>query len=321
MATIGIGFVYVLSNVAMPGYLKIGHTGLLADDRAKKLFTTGVPEPFTVELRLTTSSPHAVERAAHRLLGEFRHRRDREFFKMPVLEAVAGVRAAALDANGIGSYLDNKIHYIRSGDRRTGRLLAGQVLVVLRYPELFAREAEVIDIWQAHADGDYIELFGTNDSTAVAGLSDSDPDGDADPVPNLGRSDSAPNVAMNGRERLLPGDRLVWIDHSDGDVLPASTIFEITSYCQVVSRTYTPRFSEDGFPLLLNVLNADPSASMLEVARQALDLPRPRSWAPAQDRSPDQWTEIGGQSVGPEMWIPQLRQPRKQPRQARPPRT
>jgi hypothetical protein len=139
------------------------------------------------------------------------------------------------------SWFSDEIHYVRSGNRLTARLFAGQVLVVLRNLELFASEADIIDIWQAHADGDYIEMFGTEDSTAVAGLPDNDPDGAVDPVPYLDRSAAAPNISINVRGRLLPADRLIWIDRSDDISEPGSAIFEMVSYCQVVGRDRSHR--------------------------------------------------------------------------------
>lgn len=63
-----VGFTYVLSNAAMPGMVKVGWTGDLGEDRAKKLRTTGVPLPFTVEFVAETSFPEQVEavlRAGH----------------------------------------------------------------------------------------------------------------------------------------------------------------------------------------------------------------------------------------------------------------
>ena len=48
----GMNYVYILSNESMPGLLKIGYTSCDPRKRAAELFTTGVPEPFRVELVL-----------------------------------------------------------------------------------------------------------------------------------------------------------------------------------------------------------------------------------------------------------------------------
>lgn len=87
-----VGFTYVLSNLAMPGMVKVGWTDALAEDRAKKLRTTGVPLPFTVEFGAETSFPKQAETAAHAMLAEHQVSVDREFFRVPPHSAIEAVR-------------------------------------------------------------------------------------------------------------------------------------------------------------------------------------------------------------------------------------
>ncbi|NQZ11489.1 MAG: hypothetical protein HRT35_30420 [Algicola sp.] len=56
-----------------------------------------------------------------------------------------------------------------------------------------------------------MEIFAEHSPTHVAGMSDYDPDSDKDPVPYLNRENNAVNGMLNGREKLMPSDRLVWI--------------------------------------------------------------------------------------------------------------
>ena len=44
------GWIYCLSNISMPGLVKIGVTQLSPQKRAIKLHTTGVPTPFKIEI-------------------------------------------------------------------------------------------------------------------------------------------------------------------------------------------------------------------------------------------------------------------------------
>ena len=44
-----LGYVYVMSNVAMPGLYKIGCTSRNPYERASDLYSTGVPAPFVVD--------------------------------------------------------------------------------------------------------------------------------------------------------------------------------------------------------------------------------------------------------------------------------
>ena len=63
------GFVYILSNPAMPGLIKIGKTRLDPADRAAQLQTTGVPAGFKVEYACRTPDPEVVEQAMHVAFG------------------------------------------------------------------------------------------------------------------------------------------------------------------------------------------------------------------------------------------------------------
>ncbi len=78
------GIVYVLSNPAMDGLIKIGETnGDSARnvlDRMKELDTTGVPLSFRCEYAALVNDRRSVESALHVAFGENRIRQNREFF-------------------------------------------------------------------------------------------------------------------------------------------------------------------------------------------------------------------------------------------------
>jgi len=81
------GYIYCFSNPCMPGLLKVGmiHTeGKTPDDRAKELFTTGVPCPFTIEFAKKVKDPKAKEALLHKLLEQYteRYSHRREFFRV-----------------------------------------------------------------------------------------------------------------------------------------------------------------------------------------------------------------------------------------------
>ena len=82
-----IGYVYCLSNESMPNLVKVGeiHTdGKTPKDRARELFTTGVPAPFKVEFAKKVKNPKQKEITLHKLLEEFteRYSSRREFFQV-----------------------------------------------------------------------------------------------------------------------------------------------------------------------------------------------------------------------------------------------
>lgn len=86
---VGPGYVYILTNPAMPGLIKIGKTRLNPTDRANQLQTTGVPQGFQVEYACHTPDPEAVEQAMHVAFGPRRVNDRREFFEIEPEQAVA----------------------------------------------------------------------------------------------------------------------------------------------------------------------------------------------------------------------------------------
>ena len=303
-----VGFTYVLSNPAMPGMVKVGWTDALAEDRAKKLRTTGVPLPFTVEFGAATSFPKQTETAAHAMLAEHQVSGDREFFRVPTHLAIEAVRDALLDVASIDAWQSEEPHHVRQDDRIALTTHAGDVFVLLVYPDGEAKRAQPLDLWTSHADGDLLELFGTPNRTHVAGLSDYDPGAEIDPVPFLDRDKNRPNGVMNGRERLVSGDRVLWFRPMAEGLSCKMAMFEIENYCQVISRTWNPQLTEDGWPLLLEYPTADMQPEcVIRTTLAALHLPRPQTWEP-RNLDPEDEAAASGDPAPPEYWLRQLAQ-------------
>ena len=86
------GIVYVLSNRAMPGLVKIGMTTRPElDARLKELYTTGVPVPFDVEYacEVKASNCAKIEKALHTAFEPNRINANREFFQIKKEQAIA----------------------------------------------------------------------------------------------------------------------------------------------------------------------------------------------------------------------------------------
>jgi hypothetical protein len=88
------GAVYILSNSAMPGLLKIGYTTKTAEERSVELFTTGVPARFRVEFEAVVDNAPGLERLVHSALAAHRHSDDREWFSVSLKTAVERIRTA-----------------------------------------------------------------------------------------------------------------------------------------------------------------------------------------------------------------------------------
>lgn len=75
------GYVYILTNEAMPGLIKIGRTTRDVDLRASELWQTGVPQRFDVFCACRTLDCVQLEAYAHASLSQHRVSRSREFFR------------------------------------------------------------------------------------------------------------------------------------------------------------------------------------------------------------------------------------------------
>ena len=85
-----LGIVYVLSNPAMPGLVKIGLTG--SEDatlRLIQLYSTGVPLPFKLEYACKVANPEEVEQALHQAFSPNRVNPKREFFQIDPAQAIS----------------------------------------------------------------------------------------------------------------------------------------------------------------------------------------------------------------------------------------
>jgi len=85
-------WIYVLSNPAMPGLLKIGYTIQDPIDRAKQISaSTGIALPFALEYAFHCHNGSILEKELHAYLDSFRVSTNREFFKISLEDAIAAI--------------------------------------------------------------------------------------------------------------------------------------------------------------------------------------------------------------------------------------
>lgn len=92
------GIVYILTNEAMPGYVKIGLTQQNdVGERVRQLDNTSLPMPFECYFAAHVPDCRKVERTLHFVFGERRVRRNREFFTIEPDLAKAIIELVAID--------------------------------------------------------------------------------------------------------------------------------------------------------------------------------------------------------------------------------
>ena len=83
--------VYILTNQAMPGIIKIGITDGLIEQRMKELDKTSTPLPFECFFAKKVSDNKFIESKMHEAFDTFRIRQNREFFRMDPSAAKAAL--------------------------------------------------------------------------------------------------------------------------------------------------------------------------------------------------------------------------------------
>ena len=84
--------IYILTNEAMPGYVKIGRTSDLEQRRLSLSRPSGVPLPFEVYYASEVEDAQKDEQWLHSVFADRRVRDEREFFKIDPERVVAALK-------------------------------------------------------------------------------------------------------------------------------------------------------------------------------------------------------------------------------------
>lgn len=96
------GWVYIISNSAMPGLVKVGFSSKDPDLRASELSHTGSPYPYVVDYEVLTEHPRDIEQQVHRKLSACRE--GREWFRCTSEFAVSVVQQIVGDGAIVESF-------------------------------------------------------------------------------------------------------------------------------------------------------------------------------------------------------------------------
>lgn len=90
--------IYILTNEAMPGFVKIGKTSTSLEQRVKELSaSTSVPLPFTCFYACTVKDAAFAERQLHDAFDNQRVNPRREFFQISPERVVAALKLAEIE--------------------------------------------------------------------------------------------------------------------------------------------------------------------------------------------------------------------------------
>lgn len=103
------GYIYLLINQSMEGIVKIGKTTRDPQNRVNELSSaTGVPTPFTLVYKEYFNNCSDAEIAIHIALESYRVSNNREFFKVPIYEAIDIIKNIHENQNGLKSQESEK---------------------------------------------------------------------------------------------------------------------------------------------------------------------------------------------------------------------
>jgi hypothetical protein len=87
------GWTYIITNLAMPGLVKVGFTMKDPQLRAEELNNTGSPHPFVVQYDILVDDPQQIEQQVHKELKEFSE--GKEWFRCSIECAIEAITRIA----------------------------------------------------------------------------------------------------------------------------------------------------------------------------------------------------------------------------------
>jgi hypothetical protein len=265
------GSIYIMENPSFKeNMLKIGRTEGEPQRRAKKLFTTGVPDKFTISYEEDVSDCILAEKLIHKKLKKFRYKKNREFFVLPLQEAISQVQEVTQRGMYQPQNLTDSIWHTLN-ENMTVRWLcySHDFVALIRYPHPLLDEIEMVDIWQCEE----------GDQFMITDRPCDDP------------SDIALDKAINGHLidfwDIYPSDRIIWvgkprINSQDSSEYSILSILDCQSYAKM-ARFPKDFYCIEGYPvpagdLLWFGANSKPQQALREAVLKIKERGSPHTW-------------------------------------------
>jgi hypothetical protein len=162
--------VYVLTNPAMPGLVKIGKTTQLeVEERMKQLYGTGVPVPFDCAFACQVKDATEVEKALHFAFGNGRLNPNREFFRIEAERVIAVLKLLKVD--DITTQFEQQIEAdIEAVDKQSAQSLKDTKRPRMNFHELGIPNGSVLVSKDGSAQATVVEEKKVNYEGAVCSL-------------------------------------------------------------------------------------------------------------------------------------------------------
>jgi hypothetical protein len=241
------GSVYILKNPVLPeDMLKIGRTEHGAQKRAKQLFTTGLPEEFNICYERDVPDCIVTEKLVHQKLKKYRHKANREFFVIPLQEAISTVEEVIHEEFDESSKpIQAGIHRLSADTTFRWSCYAKGFILLFRHESWLSEKPKLINFWGCKAK-DHMLLT-------------SRPEDDPSSLVELAKKSYVPG-SLSEIIIIYPGDRIVVIgspkSESDSQQLslfePELSIISIIDcwkYGKMMGFMEKIEIHPDGFPI------------------------------------------------------------------------
>jgi hypothetical protein len=145
--------VYVLTNQAMPGYVKIGMTQQNdVEERVRRLDCTSTPLPFEVFYSAIVANAKNVEALLHDAFMDSRVRRNREFFQIDPARVVSALKIGEIQditptieivSNSSNEEKEDDLHALEKARTKSERLNFEMVNIPVGAELSFVRNEEI----------------------------------------------------------------------------------------------------------------------------------------------------------------------------------
>ena len=258
------GYIYILHNPSLrDDYLKIGITTRSPQERAAELSArTGVAQQYVVVYQRWVMNPNNAEAKIHTYLDRYRINEKREFFQLPLEEAIQAVRCIADEEAQIEQWSGRHLITEVSAPIRWISQ-AGDLFLFTRYITLFERRPTPLDVWEARDDND--QLLITSDL-------------------RLDPTSLMPELSVGEDKIFRTGDRLSWVSRSRNGIFgepppPRTAHIEFSCPVRVIGMSVRPRIASGEFPILFSALSPDASPELARVVlEECYKFGTPRSW-------------------------------------------
>jgi hypothetical protein len=160
--------VYILTNEAMPGLIKIGRTNGDLAKRIRDLYSSGVPLAFELFFACEVTDSTLTESRLHEAFGDHRVSKSREFFRLAPERARAALLLASIHEIKLGDevFETPEVKAEVEGARRRARFRLSMIGIKPGTELQLAKDKTII--CQTVDDGNQVEFKGDKTSLSDA---------------------------------------------------------------------------------------------------------------------------------------------------------